>query len=175
MGKEKKLTAWVERISARALSALKLKNTVKVCLEPMGYRFTTLDNACEITDDNLYVNSDWLQQQSNTPDETEVRMLIYHEIRHLYQRLEMKNFRERKSTKEPLSILLKWLYELEHYQRNEGGVTTLRYYSQSIEIDAYAFAVYLLNILSFASDFSLSGGNRELVKGQFHCSDLFVV
>ncbi len=29
--------------------------------------------------------------------------------------------------------------------------------------------------LSFASDFSLSGGNRELVKGQFHCSDLFVV
>ena len=29
--------------------------------------------------------------------------------------------------------------------------------------------------LSFASDFSLSGSNRELVKGQFHCSDLFVV
>ena len=29
--------------------------------------------------------------------------------------------------------------------------------------------------LSFASDFSLSGGNREFVKGQFHCSDLFVV
>ena len=32
-----------------------------------------------------------------------------------------------------------------------------------------------VNILSFASDFSLSGSNRELVKGQFHCSDLFVV
>ena len=32
-----------------------------------------------------------------------------------------------------------------------------------------------VNYLSFASDFSLSGGNRELVKGQFHCSDLFVV
>ncbi len=36
MGKEKKLTTWIERISARALSALKLKNTVKVCLEPVG-------------------------------------------------------------------------------------------------------------------------------------------
>ena len=32
-----------------------------------------------------------------------------------------------------------------------------------------------INNLSFASDFSLSGGNREFVKGQFHCSDLFVV
>lgn len=73
-------------------------------------------------------------------------MLIYHEIRHLYQRLEVKNFRERKSTKEPLPVLLKWQYELEHYQRNEGRAATLRYYSQSIEIDAYAFAVYLLNM-----------------------------
>ena len=35
-------------------------------------------------------------------------------------------------------------------------------------------AKYML-YLSFASDFSLSGGNRELVKGQFHSSDLFVV
>ena len=33
----------------------------------------------------------------------------------------------------------------------------------------------VLSNLSFASDFSLSGSNRELVKGQFHCSDLFVV
>lgn len=144
MSKEKKLTRWVERISAWALSALKMKNTIQVCLEPIGERFATLDNACEITDEKLYVNSDWLQQQRNNPDETEVRMLIYHEIRHLYQRLEVKNFREGKSTKEPLPVLLKWQYELTHYQRNEGGATTLRYYSQSIEIDAYAFAVYLL-------------------------------
>lgn len=73
-------------------------------------------------------------------------MLIYHEIRNLHQRIGVKNFCERKSTKEPLPVLQKWQYEFEHYQRNEGGPTTLRYYSQSIEIDAYAFAVYLLNM-----------------------------
>ena len=38
-----------------------------------------------------------------------------------------------------------------------------------------AFDDTVIKYLSFASDFSLSGGNRELVKGQFHCSDLFVV
>ena len=48
--------------------------------------------------------------------------------------------------------------------------------SQSIE--GYLFIItrnHVFNYLSFASDFSLSGSNRELVKGQFHCSDLFVV
>ena len=38
-----------------------------------------------------------------------------------------------------------------------------------------SFLIYYYDYLSFASDFSLSGSNRELVKGQFHCSDLFVV
>lgn len=40
---------------------------------------------------------------------------------------------------------MKWAYEFEHYQMNIDGSSTLTYYRQSVEIDAYAFAIYLLN------------------------------
>ena len=43
------------------------------------------------------------------------------------------------------------------------------------DLDEIPQCLFIISILSFASDFSLSGGNREFVKGQFHCSDLFVV
>lgn len=146
MSKEKNLIKWVEKISAKALAVLGLKVKLNICLEPVGNRFATLDNACEVTDDTLYVNQDWLWQQSLLGDETEVRLLIYHEMRHIYQREEVKKRQLAQPLKEPLPLVLKWEYELTHYQRNEGGVSTAKYYQQSIEIDAYAFAICLLNM-----------------------------
>ena len=71
------------------------------------------------------------------------------------------------STKELVKRLIFSIFILYHkYEKMEK--TALDRYEE-IVTDA------LRCNLSFASDFSLSGSNRELVKGQFHCSDLFVV
>lgn len=85
MSKESKLISWIEEMASHALAALGLEMRLQICLEPIGKRFNTLDNACEITENRLFVNSDWLEQQRAKADETEVRIIIYHEMRHIYQ------------------------------------------------------------------------------------------
>ena len=42
--------------------------------------------------------------------------------------------------------IARWELEFNQYHRNEGGASTIRYFSQFIEIDAYAFGMYLFNL-----------------------------
>ena len=58
-----------------------------------------------------------------------------------------------------------------------SNLVSVLFYAAPMDYDEFKYILKRedFNYLSFASDFSLSGSNRELVKGQFHCSDLFVV
>jgi hypothetical protein len=148
MSTETILKKWVEKMSKHALATLKLKTDITIKLEPIGERFKTKDNAAELSVSSgiLFVNSDWLKSMRSNPDETEVRLLIYHEMRHVYQRPEIEKLKKGIPTTENLPIIYQWEKEFSHYQRNEGGGSELGYYKQFIEIDAYAFGIYLLNM-----------------------------
>ena len=70
------------------MEILKLSNNISIVLEPMGNRFRSLENAAEIGDSVLHVNLDWLRTMDEQGKESEIRLLIYHEIRHVYQHSE---------------------------------------------------------------------------------------
>lgn len=145
MYEEKELREWVDKMVDNAKSALNLKGDIIIKLESIGDRFKTLENAAEKCSDDLYVNLDWLKSMKQNPDETEVRLIIYHEIRHFYQVEEVEKLKKNLLTIEDVSIIQKWYEEFANYKRNEGGDTKKDYYKQSIEVDAYAFGICLLN------------------------------
>ena len=141
-----KLLWRIQNLAKRSMEILKLSNNISIVLEPMGNRFRSLENAAEIGDSVLHVNLDWLRTMDEQGKESEIRLLIYHEIRHVYQHSEISKLKNKQQTEESQMTIARWELEFNQYHRNEGGASTIRYFSQFIEIDAYAFGMYLLNL-----------------------------
>ena len=102
-----------------------------------------------------------------------VLYVITHELRHAYQHQEVEfyNFEKNELT-EVESIVKKWKYEFENYISfgNAG------YETQSVEIDAHAFARHILSIalnikLDDVEDFDMT----EILKRQKEIAEDFVI
>jgi hypothetical protein len=146
MSKEKKLHRKIQEMTKRSLGILGLPNNISIFFESIGDRFQTLENASELEGNKLYVNIDWLNLMETQNNESEIRLLIYHEMRHVYQISQITKWRNRQQVKEDLVTITRWEAEFSQYRRNVGNSSTLFYYRQFVEIDAYAFGIYLLNL-----------------------------
>ncbi|MBE6006012.1 MAG: hypothetical protein E7238_02430 [Sarcina sp.] len=91
---------------------------------------------------NLTINIDWYE----TAEEEDVRFLIRHEARHLYQRNQVEMLREGKPLVENRNTVLQWARNLSpgNYISNTPE-TEIQYFRQPCEFDAYCFATFISN------------------------------
>ena len=71
-----------------------------------------------------------------------IEYFILHEIRHVFQQSEVRDYKAGKETVVNQDLIKKWIYEEEHYNTalNSEGEENPEYFKQDIEMDAYAFA-----------------------------------
>lgn len=89
----------------------------------------------------LKVNLDWYEDP-DTP-EIDYNYIIWHEMRHMYQWSQVLSFAQKLPTKADAKTINKWEYEFKHYISNTPA-TIDKHMKQDVEIDAYAFALYML-------------------------------
>lgn len=72
----------------------------------------------------------------------EAEYFIIHEIRHIFQHIQIKKYKENKECELPNELIKKWVYEAEHYEMalDKNGNENPKYFNQDIELDAYAFS-----------------------------------
>lgn len=113
--------------------------------ETIGERFATLDNAAEMDGHILHINEDWVRNSINEEAEFDLRYIMYHEVRHIYQHRVIAEFEKTGRSSELPVIILSWMQDFSVYIRNEGDEDSWqKNISQSVEIDANAFANAML-------------------------------
>lgn len=113
--------------------------------ETIGKRFATLDNAAEMDGYILHINEDWVKSSINKDAEFDLRYILYHEVRHIYQHRVIAEFEETGRSSELPVVILSWKQDFSAYIRNEGDEDSWqKNISQSVEIDANAFANAML-------------------------------
>lgn len=135
----------IKRIINRVSEDLQI-GTINIEYEAIGKRFQTESNAAETSalSKIIYINSDWVKNHTQNIDQTELKAILYHEVRHLYQMSEINKFELGEKTKESSEIIKKWRDNFSNYIRNINE--NIDYYKQPVEIDAIAYAFYLMNI-----------------------------
>lgn len=77
--------------------------------------------------------------------EFDLRYILSHEARHLYQHQVIADFKQRGKSSELPAVINQWEYEFLHYIRNEGDEDSMdKNTNQQVEIDANAFANCML-------------------------------
>lgn len=87
----------------------------------------------------LVINIDWYE----TTDEQDIKYIIWHEMRHLYQWSQIEKMHRNIPLNESEKIIQKWEYEMLRYTPNTPA-TEEKHMKQEMEIDAYTFALYML-------------------------------
>lgn len=113
--------------------------------ETIGQRFATVDNAAEMQNYTLYINEDWIKNSISEDAEFDLRYILYHGARHIYQHKVIEEFEVTGRSSELPVTILSWKQEFSTYIRNEGDDDSWqKNISQSVEIDANAFANAML-------------------------------
>lgn len=135
----------MQDISRRAGKYLGLVDTVILhpTIDPI--KFPTLENACESAEGTIYINSNWLLEMLVTENFTELRRLLYHEFRHQYQIQEVIKLKSKLESNESTQTLKSWEQDIENTIRNDNAGNRTQYFLQTVEIDAEAFALHLLD------------------------------
>lgn len=89
----------------------------------------------------VYINEDWANLAYKM-DRYDLPFIIAHEIRHFYQSTQINLFHSGRPCKEDNALIISWMDNYQHYQRNEGSETTRIYHRQPLEVDADAFACF---------------------------------
>ena len=76
----------------------------------------------------------------------DIEYFLVHELRHIFQHLEIKDFECRKETIVDKDIIKKWIHESKHYvpASDTNGNENEAYFRQDCEMDAYAFSYALM-------------------------------
>ena len=115
--------------------------------ERIGERFRTTGNTCETDGNKLFINEDWIDEIIKTGFFYDFQYQMYHEARHFYQSMVIADFHKRGKTSELPATIRRWEAETLNYSRNEGTIETQEVNAaQSIEIDANAFAIAMLQL-----------------------------
>ena len=82
--------------------------------------------------------------QINEP--LQIEYFVLHEMRHAYQNLEIKKYKEDPSKCVNAELAKRWMEEQDTYvpPLNANGEQNLNYYKQSLEFDAYAYAYSIM-------------------------------
>lgn len=131
--------------------------------EKIGQRFATEENSAELAGNVLYINEDWIESILKNKDEVDLRFIMYHEVRHIYQRSVIDDFDKRGKSCELPATIEAWKRDLAGYVRNEGDAKSqMANISQSIEIDANAFANSML--IKHGLDARVPEGQEDIMK-----------
>lgn len=121
-------------------------DNIRFTYEGIGQHFATSENAAESnSNDEVIINTDWIDATLESGDYYDFRFLMYHEARHFYQNMIIQDFLKRGKSKELPATIKQWIYEAKNYIRNEGTPESAKANrDQLMEIDANAFALCLL-------------------------------
>lgn len=104
------------------------------------------------TGDSIVFNRNWLRRELEELSEEidlvdDVRFFVFHELRHVYQKYQIKRLENKESIRESFETVSQWRKDFENYKTNfgdnESQEDNLR---QEVEIDANAYAIALLNM-----------------------------
>ena len=92
--------------------------------------------------DILSVNICFVDFAFKRQEPLQIEYFLLHEIRHVFQFLEISDFKEGKETCIDSEIIKKWISENENYcaALNEDGNENPAYFKQDMEFDAYAYS-----------------------------------
>lgn len=111
-------------------------------------RFPTMDNAAEGYGNTLYFNKPWFTGEDRWGNQKDdIEFFVFHELRHLHQQHEISLAEHGQPLHESERTVALWKNGFQNYIRNKGGATQSANVSQEVEIDAYAYAVCLSNLL----------------------------
>ena len=101
----------------------------------------------------LTVNIDWYE----SADEYDVKLMLRHEARHLYQQNQIEKLSLGKPVAEDANMILQWDNEFipDNYVSNMPGKER-EHFTQACEIDAYVFASFICNTETIRDDGSCS-------------------
>lgn len=106
---------------------------------------------CNYERREIVFNIAWIKERFKKNEIFLVKYLIMHEIRHFYQRRVVESFKNQENVRiyEPQAMLLSWQKNFEKYIDITGSseVEEKNYFSQPVELDATAFAYYLMQHL----------------------------
>ena len=112
--------------------------------------FSSRNNAaeCDIDRDGIghvWFNGPWFADRV-FEHQDDVEFFIFHELRHLHQKMQIKLLLNNKKTREARETVAGWKTGFENYQRNEGAATQTANVTQEVEIDANAYGMALTKI-----------------------------
>lgn len=110
-------------------------------------RFPRSCNAAESGGNKVWFNKQWVYERIG-PHKEDVAFFLFHELRHLYQQLQIRGLIMRTGFQEPLMDVRAWRDEFQNYVRNVDDASQEKNLMQSIERDANAYAL-LLTLLYF--------------------------
>lgn len=116
-------------------------------------RFLSIVNAAESDDHTIYLNNQWYHM-SIAEHPLDVSFFIFHELRHMHQIMSIKRLQRGQTVQDPESDILQWDYDHNHYVRNVDAETQELNLQQTIEKDANAYGICLVNLFY--------AGNKEV-------------
>lgn len=139
-----------------------LTEDIEIEVESVG-EGTFLDTkiGCVTRGFTLVINSDWF----TSVDNQDIKYIIWHEIRHMYQLQQTKQLVGYQPCCESISVVNQWLYEWNNYIPNTVETET-EHFKQHIEIDAYAFALAMLFLYMPNPDGSVDIGLPPVIEAE---------
>ena len=128
-----------------------LPNSIAIRIEAVGDgTFVDTKIGCIARGYTIIINRDWFTSTTSQ----DIKYLIWHEVRHIYQKNQIDRLFEHKQTHEKTEVLLRWQFEFSNYIPNTPS-SEVAHFNQHIEIDAYAFALAMLFIYDANPDGSV--------------------
>lgn len=143
---------FVKNTLQRAAQRLSIDlNLVKIEYGGIGNGFETIENGA-VSGATPYlhikINLDWLRHFMEMKNISAILDILYHEMRHIYQFIEIENYSKSHTIHESKDMIDSWIYDLNNYIRYSSSDTTnhVAHFSQSVELDAMAFSILLRTI-----------------------------
>lgn len=136
----------IENCISFARKFLVLPEQIEIFFEDYpSVKFSNPRTPAESEGNRIFFNKQWfLKSKAGHIDDIE--FYVYHELRHIYQFLEIELFCAGEKTHEQSDAILKWKYEFEHYIRNVDAETERMNLEQEVEQDANGYGLALLNM-----------------------------
>lgn len=97
---------------------------------------------CDRKTNIIHVNLCSFMKEYFEKDLRVIEYFLLHEIRHVFQHLVIKDYKDGNEVSIEKTIVKKWIYENEHYikSKKDDGSVNPDYFFQNSEIDAYSFS-----------------------------------
>lgn len=98
--------------------------------------------SCERKTNIINVNINCVEDAISTNNWKDIEYFLLHEIRHMFQHIQIAKFDKKQECEAPKELIKKWKYECEHYVKsiNENNNENPEYFNQDSEFDAYTFS-----------------------------------